>query len=318
MCFIAALYRKLVVKRYDETPLIPTFELGYFEGLKAEPVSFVTDNGITVNGNFYSYEGAREDMLVIFCHGIGGGQKRYYREIDTLARHGYRVLAYDDVGCDTSEGKDIRGLSESLHDLFSCMNYLRSLPEYKDIKICVAGHSWGGYAAGNILNYRDDIEAVAVISGFTSVDDFMRVYYKGKAGFVRKRISAFERKANPMFADSSSVNAAENTGARMLFIHSDDDEMVKMDCGMGLVSSKVTRDNIEYLLFDGRKHTPHYQKEATEYLTSFMNTFYRKVRSGELKNYDLQVDYMKRLDLVKATNQDGEVWKKIFDCFDRS
>ena len=61
---------------------------------------------------------------MVFDHGIGGGHLSYFKEIEMLCRGGYKVLGYDHAGCMESEGEYINGMTGSLPDLDSAINYL--------------------------------------------------------------------------------------------------------------------------------------------------------------------------------------------------
>ena len=146
----ALFYKKLLIHRYDGEPYIKYFTAEDFPGLQAEPVEFDSDGNL-LKGFFYSYPGFREDTLLIFCHGIGGGHRSYLTEIDLLAKAGYRVFAYDNTGCFASEGKDIRSMSRSLADLCNAIEFLKCEGIFQSYEnVCVLGHSWGGFAAGCI------------------------------------------------------------------------------------------------------------------------------------------------------------------------
>ena len=298
-------YRETFIKRYDGVPFVKYFTYKDFPGMLAEPVSFQTRQGLTIRGNIYSYPNPKEEDLIVLAHGLGGGHRSYIREIELLCQNGYRVLSYDNVGCFDSEGEDIRGMSESLNDLDACMKFIKSRDDLKDRRISVFGHSWGGYAAGNILNYHKDIYAAIVISGFVSLKELWRVSLNGFQKFAKPTIYKFEGRVNPEFAESCSVTALSDTKTKTLIIHSDDDGMVNIRCGLDYVKERVSNENVKYLRITGKKHNPHYTADAVKY----MNGTFAELQT--LKTPEEQKSFMESRDYKRMTEQDPEIWEAI-------
>ena len=85
---IIGFYKQKLFSRCDDMGLARYFTHKDFPGLQAEPFSFKDDaGGNTLRGNFYSYPNYREDRIVVFDHGMGGGHLSYMREIEMLAKH---------------------------------------------------------------------------------------------------------------------------------------------------------------------------------------------------------------------------------------
>ena len=313
MCVISALYKKLVVRRYDPDGVIKYFTYEDFPGMTAEPVAFSTPQGVELKGNIYAYPDADADSLVVFAHGIGGGHRSYLREIELLCNEGYRVVGFDNAGCFASGGKNIRGLTESVNDLNACLNYLRSQPRFAETRVSLVGHSWGGYAVGNVLNLRDDIHAVVVISGFVSTPEFVRLFLKGKHGLVRRGICRFERRANPDIYPLCSADALEKTSAKALVIHSRDDAMVPIACGLDFVRDRVKNPNVRYLELEGKYHNPNYSDDAVRYMRECFGAYEAQLREKRLKTDDEKRAFTAGWDYLRMTAQDEGVWKEIFD-----
>ena len=313
MCVISALYKKLVVRRYDPDGVIKYFTYEDFPGMTAEPVAFSTPQGVELKGNIYAYPDADADSLVVFAHGIGGGHRSYLREIELLCNEGYRVVGFDNAGCFASGGKNIRGLTESVNDLNACLNYLRSQPRFAETRVSLVGHSWGGYAVGNVLNLRDDIHAAVVISGFVSTPEFVRLFLKGKHGLVRRGICRFERRANPDIYPLCSADALEKTSAKALVIHSRDDAMVPIACGLDFVRDRVKNPNVRYLELEGKYHNPNYSDDAVRYMRECFGAYEEQLREKRLKTDDEKRAFTAGWDYLRMTAQDEGVWKEIFD-----
>ena len=319
MCIGGLIYKKAFINRYDDDKIIFYYSYKDFPGLKAQPIEFKTPQGYLIKGNIYSYENHDKEDLVIFCHGLGGGHRSYMREIELICSRGYEVLSYDNVGCWESEGENIRGLSEAVNDLVCCIDFLAGSYNLKDRKLHIIGHSWGGYAAGNILNFRrKNIKSVTVISGFASVDTIIFGGYGGKMKIFRNAILRFERKANPKYADCCSVEAFKDTKAKVLLIHSKDDPVCAIACGMDYVRPRVNNPNVSYLEVEGKFHNPNYTADAVSYLQQSFGEYQNLLKKKKLRTYEEKKAFMDLRDFRRMTEQDPEVWSAIFNNMENS
>ncbi len=309
---IIQLYKRIVA-RYDYEPGIRYFNAADFHGLNAEPFEFPSNEGITLRGFIYGYTGHDRDRLVVFCHGIGPGHLSYMREIELLASSGFRVMAYDVTGTGMSGGKDIRSMTQSLADLDACIGYIRSRDDLKYLELSVIGHSWGGYAAGNILNYRKQIRHVVVISGFTSFQNILKQYLKGIAALLRGIIYRYEKELAPGYVDSSSEQAFADDDADFLIIHSADDAVVSCRLNAEYLSKTVKRSNVGFLLVDGKGHNPNYTHSAVSAMKTTFGGFQAELKRGNLKTDQQKTDYFKGTDWFALTEQDPDVWQRIIE-----
>ena len=108
---IAILNSAGVNKRCEGDENLKYLKAKNFDNLNALPVNFKSYKGQTLNGFLYSC--AKVDSykgLIVFSHGMGAGHLAYTTEINYFAQKGYMVLAYDNTGTCTSEGKKIKEL----------------------------------------------------------------------------------------------------------------------------------------------------------------------------------------------------------------
>lgn len=305
--------KKAFVKRYDDDHIIHYFSYKDFPGMQASPVQFSTPQNLNIRGMLYSYPGARTDDLVVFCHGMGGGHRSYMREIDVICKKGYEVLAYDNIGCFESEGEDIRGLSESVNDLVCCTDWLANEESLKDRRLHVMGHSWGGFAAANILNFRQrNIAGVTVISAFASIDAFSDAGFGGQLKLLKQTIARHERKVNPEYAATDCVTAFRDTPVKVLWIHSRDDHMADISTGLDYVRSRVSNPNVSYLETDGKYHNPNYTTDAVNYLMQTFGEYESLIKKHKLRTFDEKKAYMDTKDFRRMTEQDPAIWDAIF------
>lgn len=242
---------------------------------------------------------------------IGCGHLNYMREIEYLCRSGFAVLSYDNTGCDSSQGDDIRGLAQSLSDLNSCLDFIRADEKFKEKRIFAVGHSWGGYAVGNIFNYRTDIEKAVVLSGFASVELMVRQFLKGALSIFVPVVMRYERAQNPLYADSSSDIGLGKTSARVLIIQSEDDPMVQMNIGADYVRSRVSNENIKFITVTGKKHNPNYTEDAVAYLDECFSSLNKAIKSKRIKTEAEKVSFTSNFDWYRMTRQDDDVWREI-------
>ena len=223
---IEKIYRKQVLTRFRDYGTVYYFSETDFPGLKKYPYSFTGSDGQKLQGYFYCYENPIADRLIVFEHGMGGGHRSYFREIETLAKKGYLVYSYDHTGCMESEGENIKGFSQSLNDLDCCIKALKNIAELKNYDISVMGHSWGGFSSMNIPALHPEISHVVAMSGFVSVSEMLKQIFYGKNSIYRY-FYEIEEKNNPVFSKTNTIESLKNTNTKVLVIHSSDDKTVK-------------------------------------------------------------------------------------------
>ena len=314
MGLVSAIYKKAFVKRYDDDGIVHYFSYRDFPGLNALPVSFRTPQNLLIRGYLYSYSPvSRPGELVVFCHGMGGGHRSYMREIELICRRGYEVLAYDNIGCWESEGKDVRGLSEGINDVVSALDFVYADDGLKDRKIHVIGHSWGGFSAGNVLNFRQkNIVSVTVISGFASIFQCSRAGFGAQMKMLIKQILKYERTVNPDYADACWTDCMKDTKVRTLLIHSTDDGMADFSTGLGYVRSNIDNPAVKYLEVSGKFHNPNYTADAVTYMQQTFGMYEALIKDKKLRTTEEKKAYMDSRDWLRMTEQDPVIWDAIF------
>ena len=141
--------------------LLATYD-DYDETYAREPVSFELD-GYTLRGYVYGPENTRG--LVIFRHGIFSQHEDYLPLIVGIVDEGWKVFAYDAIGCGVSDGDSVLGFAQSPLDVAAAVEYARESGMADGMKIALWGHSWGGYGVAAALD-RVDVDACITMSGF--------------------------------------------------------------------------------------------------------------------------------------------------------
>ena len=312
---IVNMYKKQMYNRCDDTGVAYYFSADDFEGLNKRGFTFASPMGHTLQGYFYWYENPIQNRLVVFEHGMGGGHRSYMREIETIAKKGYMVFAYDHTGCMESGGESTNGFAQSLNDLDCCITTLKNVAGLKGEEITVIGHSWGGFSTQNIAALHPDLKSIVGLSGFSSVRRMVDQHFGGMLKGYAKAIYALEEKSNPEYIKYDAVETLLNTQVKSLIIHSGDDPLVKQSCHFDVMQNAVEgkNANVTFWLMDGKAHSPNYTFDAVKYKDEFFATLTQKLKKKQLETPQQKAEFVAAYDWWKMTTQDMDVWQKIFD-----
>ena len=310
-------YKGVVVKRIDDNGSLFYFKPTDFDGLITEDFSFKTEKGHTLRGRFYHYGSPKPNRLIVFEHGMGVGHRAYYREIERIAREGYLVYSYDHTGCTESDGEHIMGLSGSIVDLDACICALVSYG-FDEKNISVIGHSWGGFSTMNILSFHPDLKNVVALSGFISVKDMQRQVTPVSISMFRPYFYKLEKEMNPNHYSCSAIDTLSRATSPALIIHSMDDPSVhgkrhflKLQKALG------NKENVTFVKLHGKGHNPTYTEDAVKYKDEFMAEHKRRIKEGIPIDTDEHRAFLMSYDWHRMTNQDENVWRIIFDFFEK-
>ena len=312
--FINKLYRNNVYKRHGYSDSVYYFSAADFDGLREEKYPIKSSLGHTLAGRFYSYGTAAYDRIIIFEHGMGAGHRSYMKEIELLCRRGYTVFAYDHTGCAESGGDETGGFLGSLIDLNDVLSALKSDGRFASAVFSVVGHSWGGFSALNISAFHKDITHIVAISGFISIERIIEQYI-GKIPFgASRRIYAEECLKNPRFATVSAERSLNGCATKALIIHSRDDKTVSAEDNFDYLKQTLSdRENTYFIELNDRDHNPNYTTRALEYKAKFFAEQKREAKRLKRATPEEKKAFVGRYDFNVMTEQDGELWDKIFD-----
>lgn len=294
-----------------------------YENLERTRFEFNTRFDNKLVGYLYETKDVEEKGLVVFAHGFGGGGQRGYLEIfNFLSSSGYYVFAYDATANDESEGKVVGGLPQGIIDLDYAINFTKTLDKVKDLPLFLMGFSWGAFSVSNVLNYQDDVEAVVAIAGWNESINLVEYYSVQNAGeFTRVAlpfIRLYETIKYGKYASSKAMNGFEKTNAKIMIVHSEDDDTVPIEYGYYKYLEKYgNNDRFSFKHYDHRGHgNVYYNEESVRYLNGFKNQLntYKKVNNPtdeELLNY---ID--KNLDRNKIANMlDYDLFNEILELY---
>ncbi len=332
MCFILAAlsYKFAFGNRADKNPLLKYYTAEDFN-LKTRPVS-VKSGKTVLNGFIYTSETAPSvvsaasvistdsvisseveksfpQRLVIFAHGMGPGQIAYTTEIAYLCNHGAAVLALDSTGCNLSQGKGIKGMYEGAKTVLAAIDYAKSDPQLKDLKITLIGHSWGGYSVLCAAAQRR-VEKVIAISAPVSPAKTLK---GGAARVIGKPLAAlltpFWRVINFFkFGKRGNANAAKcaqaaaDNGTQVVLIHGDKDEVVSSP---NAVFYKAQGEKITKHLAKGKAHNPYNTVAAEQKLKELTKMLASKASAEEKEKFFAEFDFR------AATEEDEEIMRLL-------
>ena len=186
------------------------------------------------------------------------------------------------------------------------------------LPISVVGHSWGAFSTMNIPSIHKDIEAVVAISGFISLADMHKQIFAGPLALWRKTALNLERTANPDYADATAIESLRGSSTRALIIHSVDDKTASAKLHfMKLRRALEGEENVDFLLLDGKGHNPNYTADAVAYKDKFFAELTAAKKKGILTTDDEKSAFVASYDWRRMTEQDTEVWDRIFDHLDK-
>ncbi len=217
-----------VGKRMDKNPMFKYFTAEDYPGLKASPLSFKNKKGVTLNGFIYERAESENNAIIVFFHGFGAGHQAYTTLInDVVTTVGYKVLTFDYMGCDLSEGKKMPNMLQALSDGHDFLAYIKTLDEYKDKPIILMGHSWGGFVAANLYPYNKDKKIIKVLA-LNAITDFP-LYYKSaaRAPYIFIPINnLFNYFKYGKLALATTRKSIKDTPVPHLFIHGEKDDSI--------------------------------------------------------------------------------------------
>ena len=304
MGLVSKIYQKRMLHRYDKDGYTPYLSSEDFSGLNKETYSFTNSLGANISYFYYYYENYNPNLIILFLHGLGPGHTAYIREIETLAKMGYKVLTLDYMGCDSSGGDKMPSLNEPTRDVDELLNYLNL-----KTRIVVIGHSLGGYTAYNIMNIRNELNKAVVMSGFLCPDVVLNYLMKVKV--FSKAIARYEKKVEPKYFPIDNYKYIKGTKDRLLIIHSEDDPVVNYHAAIDPIV-KANNANIEIVTVDGRGHNPNYSDNAAKIVTDVFSKYYKMKKEKDKK------ELMEKQDVWAMTEQDPEIFDKIKSFIEES
>lgn len=281
-----------------------------FDNLNALPTEFKSNKGQTLRGFFYSSaKVSKYKGLLIFCHGMGGGHLSYTTEINYFAQKGYLVLAYDNTGTCSSDGKKLNGFAQAVIDLKYAIKHASSVDEYKALPLLLVGHSWGAYSVCNVYEIAPDaqIKGILAFSPNDSLNRFVCDISKSKTKLNLAFLGPFFDIVNIIkFGKTGLLKSCESIASNhipTLVMHGGNDMVVNVkNSPVGLKNKLVSNTNARTILYESKYHNVYLSKDAEAY----MNDTFGKL--GTLpKNSPEAYEIYQSIDYSLMTKEDLSV-----------
>lgn len=286
------------------------FEYDEFPSLKKDEFSFTSHFNDTIRGGIYYKDGYRDDVLVIFVHGNGGGHNAYTKEINYLTDHRFRVISFDVTGTNSSDGKEIRGFYQHPSDLNACISYLYTHPEFKHLPIYLVGHSWGGYTVLNAMNFanNDHVKKIISISGLRSMESIFIEHSPKKYHNAVKYMLDIEKNIYGKDVYFDACDYINKTNIDTLLIHSEDDHIVNYkNHFLKMIDCIEHNEHVKTISVKDHLHNPTYTVESVKKLTQYMNKCF------SLKKKEDQIALKEKTDFNELTVLDENIMHEIIN-----
>lgn len=299
--------------------------LDEFDGLRVSEYTFKSDKGQKLAGYKY-YRDTEPKGAIVIAHGFGGGGHNSYMDIaDYFTSCGYVVFAYDATGNDKSGGEAVGGMPQGVIDLDYALRFVKSTDEFAELPIMLWGHSWGAYSVGSVLKYHPDVKAVIMAAGFDSSADIIGYQGRQIAGdaveFILPYMLDIEKEKFGEYASASCTEGFESSEARVMLIHSRDDEMIPYGDSFGVFQEKFGGNpRFEFVSLENRGHNYiWYADSVTEYREIFNSEFDEYMESAGGFTPERKAEYLKEhLDKKQRYALDYELMGKMSEFYDNS
>ncbi len=322
LLFIVALFMLAIVilnsagvnKRCEGDENLKYLKAKNFDNLNALPINFKSDKGQTLNGFLYS--SAKVDSykgLIVFSHGMGAGHLAYTTEINYFAQKGYMVLAYDNTGTCTSEGKKIKGFAQGIVDLKHALDFVKNREDLRDLSVLLVGHSWGAYSVSNVsaLNPDVEIKGIVAFSPFNSMNKLIRDVAKQKTKLNLSILSPFFDIINFVRFGKAGIlrscDSINSSSIPTLVMHGGNDMQVTLkNSPVGKKHKIQDNPNARTILYESKYHNVYLAKDAEQYL----NDTFAKIESLG-KNSPEAYEIYQNIDYTLITKEDLSVMETV-------
>lgn len=257
-CTVSMVVTKIVYdsifERYDPEATVLTQESEALIARRQEHFYEVGEN--TLAGYLYRAGENDRSTLIVLAPGFHAGGDDYLPQIHSLLRRGWSVFAFDPSGSCGSEGESCQGFPQEITDLDGTVSYVEQQGRFGCRNLVLLGHSRGGYAAGCILGYGHDIDAVISISGVNSAMDAVMGYSTEYVGPLAYGNYGFlwAYQALLFGADMTDLQAheqIEDSDVPVLVVQGSADEAFPpQERSIYAHREEIRREGVSYLLLD--------------------------------------------------------------------
>ena len=267
----------------------------------------------------FVYGESNDNGLVVISHGLGGTADSYFPMIMYLVDNGWRVLAFNNTGAGGSEGKNVRGLTQSVIDLDAALRFVKESNTLNELPVMLVGHSWGGHAVSTVLNYEHDVKAVVSFAGFNNGRELFREQgILSSGGFYHLLSPHFWTIQRLRFGKTMKLTAVDGinkAGIPVMIVHSSDDRLISPNTtSIYAHREKITNPYAEFVYLDGDDAAGHEfpfgSRERREYIRTINENFRKYHAENENASFSQCVKQY-GFDKIKANELNGELMERI-------
>lgn len=313
-------YDKMFGHRF-QTNLLLAFQLSDFPGLVREKHQFFSNSKKRLIGYLYQREGMDIKGVYVFAHGYGeGGHILYLDLINEICMHGYAVFAYDATGYDESEGRSMKGFTQGMLDADRAITYIEALNCQKKFPIYLCGHSWGAYSMSTAIMHHPNVKGLIAFSGFNSATTIFKAngekYAGKKADEFMVYVDTYEKLLFGDISQVTAVDAFRKTKAKIVIVHSKDDETVPISAGLNIYKKAFGTDpRFKFIRLSESGHGTVYYTPAGRNYYERLHAQYHRYEKKEKPNEEQKklylVENFSRQTLANLVDQ-----KLINKCID--
>ena len=227
------------------------------------------------------------------------------------------------------EGKHEEADKMAVKDLNAVLGYIEASASLKNLPVFLYGHSWGGYTAAAVLNFKHNIAGVITISGFSSP----MAITKEAAGRIIPTLlvdlllpfaALYQRVVFGKNYNLSAIDGINSCDVPVLVMHGKEDEVISYE-GSSIIAqrSHITNPNVEYYtetrpgksnhmgIFFTKGGTAYYLAKKEE-LKMLHDLYYNRVPEKVLSKW------FARLDKKQANDLDPLFVKTVLDFLDKN
>jgi dipeptidyl aminopeptidase/acylaminoacyl peptidase len=232
--------------------------------VEARECFFYEYEDLTLAGYLYRCQTPlARNALVVLAPGFHAGSDDYLWQTKALLDRGWSVFSFDPSGSFESSGDSYVGFPQEILDLNATIEYIEANDRFGYQSLSLLGHSRGGYAAGCVLSYDHDIDAVVTVSGVNSAMEGIMAYSSSAVGPLAYGNYGFLWLYQTMLfgARTTNLSAYEeimDSGVPTLVVHGTGDEDFPMDKN-SIISHReqICTPAVEYLTCDAPGQNGH-------------------------------------------------------------
>lgn len=268
-----------------------------FPNLEKQKSTFKSGKN-TLVGYFYKDKDTVPHSLIVFSHGYGGGgHKTYLDLINSFCKRGFIVYGYDATANDESQGDKIRGFTQGYIDADNAMTHIEKMRIYKDFPLYAVGHSWGAFSSSNAIGNHPKIKGLIAFSGFNKATGIFQAngykYAGEQANEFMPYVDTFENFLFGKDSKTTAIDSFKRSKARIVIVHSEDDQTVPITCGFDLYKEEFKNDKrfLFIKLKDKGHGTVYYSKQGKKYYDDFHAVLKKETKSNKF-NEEQKKEYI--------------------------